>query len=102
MSNMGRVLGVSSLSALTLVGFIVAAGYTASAAPHYSCVVADGVQYRTGPGLRYPAAGLTDRGQRFTDGERVTDGKERIAWTGGALPGRGPEVWIDSAYLGPC
>jgi hypothetical protein len=102
MPNVGRLLGVSSLSALSMGGLLVAAGYTASGAPHYTCVTADGVQYRTGPGLRYPTAGLTYRGQRFTEADGIADTKEQITWTGGTLQGPGPEVWIDSAYLGPC
>lgn len=102
MPNIGRAIGIAAISALTVGAFGVAAGYSASAAPQYTCVTAGGAQYRTGPGLRYPTIGLSDRGQQFTKSDTVVDSKEQITWAGGTRQGAGPEVWLDAGYLGGC
>jgi uncharacterized protein YraI len=86
------------IGAAMVAGSLLATASVAQAteADEYFCVIANNVNYRTGPGVQYPSLGQVNYGQGFNTNAYDT------GWWEGTMWGGPSHVWIHRDYLGFC
>jgi uncharacterized protein YraI len=94
MNTRTRVAAVAALAVGTLFATTTVAAATEQS--EYFCVIANNVNYRTGPGIEYPSLGQVNYGQGFNENAYQS------TWWRGTLWGGPSNVWIKRDFLGWC